>query len=72
MFKVATKSGDSGTIREFYIQSGNIRGKREIFLENQGKSGNYLVFHCFVSEQSVCNIINLLDAFILKRSSVLL
>ena len=64
-------------IREFRDSQGilfSIRknpGKMRDFLEIQGKSGNYLVFHCFVSKQSVCNIINLLDAFILKRSSVL-
>ena len=62
---VASKSGNSGKIREFYFKSENIRGKGEIFqkiTENQG-AFKFLI----VSFKSI-----LFYAVILKGSSVLL
>ena len=43
--RVATKSGKSGKIREFYVQPGNIRGK-EGFSETSGKMREVVpIFH---------------------------
>ena len=44
LFRVATKSGNSGKISEFYLQLGRIRGKKDMS-KNRGNQGKISEFY---------------------------